>query len=313
MNIVIIGAGGIGCYYGAKLQQAGHNITYVARGAHLNAMRTHGLTVVHPEFSFNDTVNAASIDDLITHTQAVDFDLIILCIKGMHTKHIMETLHSWLNFSDDSPPVLSIQNGVSNEEVIAEHTSVNKTIGGLAIRIGGHVVSPGKIEATGVAQLVLGPWPNESLNSHLTKKVMVLVAEFNKAKIPTQFSQDIQLELWKKLLINNGVNPISALTNLDTKTLTSHVVYSDIVYRLMAETAAVARAEGINITEEDIAQMYQIISNLDGIKTSMLVDKEKGRELELEAISGIVTKKGQRHNIATPLTNLISALIQDKL
>ena len=205
---------------------------------------------------------------------------------------------------------MSLQNGVDNEPLIADVVGEKRTLGGLAVRIGGHIISAGKIEATGPAQIILGAWPNSfSCATQQEQVIDNFAKEFNEASIPTRVSSNIQHELWRKLIINNGVNPLSALTNLDTRALTSHPVLTKTVYQLMEEVAYVAKADNVELVKKDVDEMYDLICTFDAIKTSMLVDKEKGRPLELDAICGAVLNRAHRLGIETPVTELINALL----
>lgn len=311
MRFLIIGAGGIGAYYGARLMTAGHEVLFVARGEHLEAMRSHGLQVSHPDFSFAQAVDATDQQTLIADRQADDFDYIVLTIKAGASEEVMGFLQPWLSAA--RTPVISLQNGVDNETVIESRVGRERTVGGLAVRIGGHITQPGTIEATGVAQVVLGAWRRAAENPQLQQELEVLADCFNRASIPTTLTTEIQKELWRKLLINNGVNPLSALTRLDTRSLTSHPVFSRTVYRMMEETALAATADGVVLTPRDIDEMYQLICQFDAIKTSMLVDREKGRPLELEAISGAVVERCKRLGKEAPVTALIQALLLNAL
>ena len=313
MNIVIIGAGGIGCYYGARLQAAGHKVCLVARGEHLQVMQSRGLVVHHPEFEFDAAVDARSLEHLIQHSVIDEFDLVILCVKSTHTETTLMAIHGWLLDSHSKVPILSLQNGIDNEAEIEKHIGRARTIGGLAIKIGGHIAVPGRIEATGIAQIKLGAWPNLEVNPTNHEFMRTMAEHCKLAGIPTLITPDIQLELWKKLLINNGVNPLSALTRLDTKSLTRHPVYGDIVYRLMLETAELAKGDGVTISQPEIDDMYAVIRGFDAIKTSMLVDCEKGRELEIDAISGTLYQRSIDKKIPAPLTALIYSLVQDAI
>ena len=307
MRFLIVGAGGIGAYYGARLRAAGHEVLFLARGEHLEAMRTHGLRVTHPDFRFDQPVDAIDQASLIESRAADDFDLIVLTIKAGATASLMASLQPWL--SDSSTPLLSLQNGVDNESVIAASIGAERTVGGLAVRIGGHIVSPGVVEATGVAQVVMGAWKRASDNPPLQNRLQGVADAFNQASIPTTLSDDIQQALWRKLLINNGVNPLSALTRLDTRSLTAHPELTRTVYQLMEEAALAASADGVTMTRDDIDEMYRLICQFDAIKTSMLVDLEKGRPLELEAISGAVVERCKRLGREAPLSALIQALL----
>ncbi|MGB0283009.1 MAG: ketopantoate reductase family protein [Neptuniibacter sp.] len=306
MRIVIWGAGGIGCYYGSKLQLAGHEITYVARGDHLEAMQLKGLVVEHERLSFSGAVSAVDQTELLNNYNCDDFDLIVLTVKANATQEIISQSRHWL--SRGQTPVLSLQNGVENEQLIAEAVGNSRTLGGLAVRIGGHIQEPGVVTAKGIAQIVLGCWPSVAETNNTKYFTEKLVDTFNRAGIPTTHSEDIQKELWRKLLINNGVNPLSALTELDTKSITHDSVYKHVVYKMMEETALAARNHGVDITERDVDEMFNLISEFDAIKTSMLVDKEKGRPLELDGICGPVLRNTD--NGQALLTALISNLLK---
>ncbi|MFY0676716.1 MAG: 2-dehydropantoate 2-reductase [Neptuniibacter sp.] len=288
MNIAILGAGGIGCFYGAKLQAAGNPVTYIGRGEHLSALKSNGLTVQHSHFSFHKRVHAVDLSQWIKHTSCDDYDLIIFAFKSTETEKILSDIAEWL--TKGKCPVLSLQNGVDNEKLIADVIGEDRTLGGLAVRIGAHISRPGHINATGQAQVIFGQWPectDESLSS-IPLKILNLLTS---AKIDATLSGNIELELWRKLMINNGVNPLSALTGLNTKQLTSNPQYSGTVYKLMEETARAASYHNINFSKREIDEMFELISKFDAIKTSMLIDYETGGSLELDAICGAVIKR----------------------
>jgi 2-dehydropantoate 2-reductase len=308
MNYLIIGAGGIGCYYGARLQRAGHSVSYVARGDNLKAMQKNGLQVKHPDIDFLEKVEVFSIHELVKNKDCSYYDLIILTTKSGSTFSILEYLRDWLDTA--TTPFLSLQNGVDNESLISDVVGIKRTLGGLAVRIGGHIVSPGKIEAKGEAQIIIGYWPNTKDSAIEHNKFLVALAdELNSASIPTKISLDIKYELWRKLLINNGVNPLSALTGLDTKALTCHPVLTDYVYLMMKEVASVAKVDNVILSQVDIDEMYHLICSFDAIKTSMLVDKEKGRTLELDSICGAVLQRASMLGVETPITKLVNSLL----
>ncbi len=308
MRFLILGAGGIGCYYGARLLTAGHRCTFVARGDHLQALQARGLEVHHPEFNFAGAVDAIDMTSLINERHADDYDVALSCLKGGATAEIMELLSTWLGNTELK--LLSLQNGVDNEPLIAGKIGDARTLGGLAVRIGGHIVEPGIVHATGPAQIIMGPWPNSAEQPDAERFAQTLATQLNEAAVPTQVSADIRYELWRKLLINNSMNPLSALTGKDTRTLTSDPVLRPIIHAIMTETAKVALAEGVNLGVEDVEEMFELICGFDAIKTSMLVDREKGRPLELDGISGAVLSRARRLGIDTPLTALIHRLLE---
>lgn len=305
MKFLIIGAGGIGCYYGARLLQAGHEVTFVARGDHLAAMQQHGLSVIHEALQFQAAVDAIDTETLLAQRRCADYDLILLTLKSGTTEDWLASTREWLQSA--KTPVLSLQNGVDNEPLIAAVLGAARTLGGLAVRIGGHIIAPGHIEARGPAQVVMGRWPQQDAPD---AGLEALTDVLNAAQIPTRLTDNIRYELWKKLVINNGVNPLSALTGLDTRRLTADPVLGGKVYAMMQETALAARADGVSLTQADVDEMFALISQFDAIKTSMLVDREKGRPLELEEISGAVIRRCQQQGTSAPITELVQRLLQ---
>ncbi|WP_404417879.1 ketopantoate reductase family protein [Marinospirillum sp.] len=307
MRFLILGAGGIGCYYGARLQQAGHEVIYLARGEHLQALQNQGLQVDHEAFQFQEPVTAVDESTLLNGYQVGDFDLLLVCFKSQATADWLKLFQDWLKAG--TTPLLSLQNGVDNEPLLAEVVGQARTLGGIALRIGGHLEAPGVVTASGPAQVVMGCWPEDQGKSPTSAFIAELDKVFQQAGIPSRVTDRIAVELWRKLMINNAVNPLSALTHLDTQTLSRHPHFAQAVYALMQETAAVAAGEGLPIGEQDVEEMYELICNFDGIKTSMLVDLEKGRPLELDGISGSLLQRAKRLGLKLPVTSLVYALL----
>ncbi|MGO1500309.1 MAG: ketopantoate reductase family protein [Marinobacter sp.] len=312
LNILMIGAGGIGGYYGARLSEAGHRIVLTARGSHLAALQEKGLVVHYENRLMECRVPAVDHAVLIQNHQPSDFDVIVIALKSTATKAVLGELGPWMGQCE--VPILSLQNGVDNEPMIAQALGENRVLAGLALRIGGHIVEPGVVEAEGVAQIVMGEWPCVPSERDARRPLLeILQNAFEQAGIPTKVSDDIRYELWRKLMINNGVNPISALTGLDTQSLTRHPQLSRIVYGMMAETAAASKADGLELGKADVDEMFGLISSFNAIKTSMLVDKEKGRPLELDSIAGAVLRRSELLGIDASYTATVSALLENNL
>ncbi|MBY7874644.1 2-dehydropantoate 2-reductase [Vibrio fluvialis] len=308
MKFAILGAGGIGCYYAARLLNAGHDVVLVARGTHLEALQTQGLSLTHPDFSFAGKVNATDIAGICEHSNATDFDLLILASKGSTTAPILEQMQSWL--ASSPVPLLSIQNGVTNEQVIADALGVERTIGGLAVKIGAHVLKPGVVEATGMAQIDFGAWPNAAQNPAMQPFLNQLAIVFSDSGIPNQLYDDVSYALWRKLMINNAVNPITALTMKDTGVVTRDPVLRHTVHAIMQETARAASVAGVTMTDQDVDAMFELICQFDPIKTSMLVDREKGRPMEIHEICDPVIENCRQLGEPAYNTELISQLLQ---
>jgi len=293
----------------------GHQITLVARGSHLDAMKYQGLKLTHPEIDFHGPVEACSMDQLIDHYKPSHFDILLVCAKATATQVLSEQLESWFSTTGESTMIVSLQNGIDNEIQLAERVGAEHVIGGLAVRIGAHIVTPGHIEATGPAQVIWGIWHDTDAIADLdqTDSLLAWTKLFNDAHIPTKLVPDIKKELWLKLVINNGVNPISALTGLDTKELSHHPDLGPIVWGMMCEAAQAAVTDDVKLNNDDVKQMFTLIKEFDAIKTSMLVDFEMGRPLELDSISGVVIERCADLGLEAPYTRCIEALLRYRL
>lgn len=313
MNFAIIGAGGIGCYYAARLIQAGETVTLVARGAHLQAMQGQGLEVKHAELVFNQQVSAVSLDKWFETTRPEQLDVIVVCLKSMQTAGFARQLDAWLKKHPKSelPYVLSLQNGVDNEQQLSSVLPAGLVLGGIARRIGAHIVKPGVVESIGPAQVILGLWPNhQKISTKTEQRINEIARCFNSAEIPTEVSKDINKELWRKLIINNGLNPICTLLEKETGQVTPDVRLLPLIRGAMEESVLAAKANGVELSQEDLEDMLELISTFDSIKPSMLVDREKGRPLEIEEICGVVIKGCERMGKDAPYNRTIATLLR---
>lgn len=306
MKFLILGAGGIGSYFGARLINAGHEIIFVARAKQLEALQQKKLKLQHPEFCFSKKVIAYTIDE-IKSFDAHYFDAVLLTTKSTSTLTLAKHLQMWFANEKKIPYIVSLQNGVENEEILSESLNKQYIIAGLTRKIGAHIVSPAVISATGTAETILGSLEETKENQTFLKNIEQV---FNDAKIPIQISKNIKLELWKKLIINNGVNAICALLKKETGVIMHHEKLSKIVYGLMNETASAALNIGIKISKKEIDDMFTLITNFDSIKPSMLVDVENNREIELDEICNVVIKNCEAQGLDAPYTRTISILLE---
>lgn len=305
----IVGAGGVGSFYAMKLIAAGQRCTIVARGKRLEQLQEAGLRVFHE--SEHHTIScptACDLDQLFHQHSPKQFHSLALCTKSSSTKELARAIAGWFAQWNATCPVISFQNGMDNESSLAEAIPGDCVFGGLAVKIGAHLTSDGSVDATGPGELIVGAWPKGS-----PEKVPPAVpSAFEQSGVPIRISDNIQRELWLKLAINNGVNPLSALTGLDTRRLSRDLPFAPIVYSLMKEVAIAASAEEVLLSKQDVEDMYNLIRSFDAIKTSMLVDHEQGRALELDAICGAVMSRHQRLGLDAPYTRMVYLLLSEK-
>ena len=276
-------------------------------------MKRKGLTVVHDGETRHQAVTACSHAELQSASQADDFDVIVVALKATQTKALLNELGSWLTFG--KTPVLSVQNGVDNEPMLASVVGQARVWGGLSVRSGGEISQPGVATTTGIYKIIMGPWP---ASNTLPTNLMALASLWQSQHIPLEVSEDIRKELWKKLIVNCGVNPLSAVTRQKTYALTHQPELAQKVYCAMQETGRAAAYDGVEISPAEVDDMFSLIKSFNSIKTSMLIDLEKGRELELDAILGSVIARcrmlGKPAQITESLwTELTSKPLPDSL
>lgn len=304
---MILGAGGVGSYYGAKLLDGGCEVLFVARADHLKALKQDGLKLSSSTYSFEGQVRAYSFEEL-SQGELEDTDVIILAVKSTATKEISQRLNPIYLSCKKQPYILSIQNGVENEEVLCEYFPKQKIIGGLTRKIGAHIIKPGVVEVAGSAvETIIGAWEKQIDDEKILEAI---ASDLKNSNLKCEVVEDMKLELWKKLLINNGVNAICALLHVKTGVVMHHEKISKIVYGLMNEAAIAGQKVGVRISKEDVNTMFNLISNFDSIKPSMLVDREFKRPLEINEICGIVIRYCEALGQDAPYTRTIATLLE---
>lgn len=306
MNIIVIGTGGIGTFYGMKLLEQNHSVTFVARGKNLEYLKSNSLKLTHPNFEIEKKVNVISMEEL-NKINSDDIDMVFLTTKSMATKEISAQLQKWIENKKHIPYFISLQNGVENEDIMCEYLPKEYVIGAITRLIAAHIITLGHVDSTGEVQTVIGAlYPNEENQSFLEK----LKTQLDKTNTTTILTQNIKLELWNKLIINNGVNAICALLEEKSGTLINHKKSSKIVHGLMSEAALASKAVGLNISQEGANKMFELMKGFDSIKPSMWIDTQNNRDLELNEICGVVIRNCEKQGLDAPYTRSVSTLLE---
>jgi 2-dehydropantoate 2-reductase len=295
MKILIVGAGAVGGYMGGRLAKAGKAVTFMARGAHLQALQKDGLTIHGAEESFTLPVAAVAQPE-----PAETFDLVLYCVKGYDLEGaIRQTRHA----VSGNGMVLSLLNGVESEDVLAGAFGAERVIDGIAF-IGSRMERPGVILQSVRAALTLG-----ELNGQETDRILRLKSLFEKAGIPVRLSREIRRDRWRKLVWNAGFNPVCALTGLSAQEVLKSGPLRVTLIKAMEEVAAVAEALGYPLGEDVVQKQVESTERAGGeIIPSMLQDRRRSKPLEAESISGVVVRKGEGAGVATPINQVLYAL-----
>lgn len=298
MKILVMGAGAVGCYYGGRLVQAGHDVTFVARGENLRTLRSAGLTVtsVHGDFHL-PRVSA------IEHVEERGAcDLVLVCVKSYDTAQAAEALRSAVG---PDTLVLSLQNGVENEDILARTLQTANVLGGM-VYIGAELVSPGVVVHTFSGRLVFG-----ERNGERTPRVEHLEQIFLETGLQAELSSDITTTLWDKLMWNAAFNAVATLTRSTVGEVLGNRQTRLLIRDTMREVIAVAQAQGLNLrasrAEEHIKSSQS--PAMAAFATSMAQDFARGKRLEYDALNGAVVRAGQRSHVSTPLNQIFCALL----
>jgi 2-dehydropantoate 2-reductase len=288
MNIVVFGAGGVGGYFGGKLAQAGNDVTFIARGKHLQAIKSNGLLIKSIQGDFK--VHPKVTDDV---TNIKNPDLVILGVKSWQVEDVAVQLKPIIR---EHTMVLPLQNGADNADKLKAVLPHENVLAGLC-KIVSRVESPGIIDHFAFdPEIVFGEYDNEN-----SKRVQNLSMLFDNAGIKNKVSEDIHLDIWKKFLFIATVSGIGALTRVEFGAMRDDEHIRQIMYQTANEIVAVANAKGIELTNDDIEMILKIVDNLNAKTTaSMQRDIMDGRPSELDNFNGYIVRQGKELHITTP-------------
>jgi 2-dehydropantoate 2-reductase len=291
MNIVVIGAGGVGGYFGGKLAKAGNNVTFIARGKHLKAIKNNGLQV--KSINGNFIVRPNVTDDISTISNP---DLVILGVKSWQVGEVAKQLKSVIN---KNTMVLPLQNGADNADKLRVILPNENVLAGLC-KIVSRVEAPGIIDHFAFdPEIVFGEYDNET-----TQRVQEVSKLFDNGGIKNTISKDIHLDIWKKFLFIATISGIGALTRVEFGALRDDEHIRQIMYQTANEIVAIANAKGISLTNDDIEMILKVVDNLNGKTTaSMQRDIMDGRPSELENFNGYIVRQGKEFHITTPVNS----------
>lgn len=297
MKMLIMGAGGVGGYFGARFAQAGHEVIFVARGPHKDAIAAGGLQV-RSERGDVTVRDAGVTDDPAT---AGICDIVLMCTK---LRDLGEAVQAIRPAVGPGTAVISLQNGVGKERLLVEAVGEAAVMGGVS-QIASVIAEPGVIRHTGtMAKLLYG-----ELDGAVTDRLRAFdVAAQAAPGFDAHRSDDIELDIWGKF---SFLAPFASITSLHRQPigpLRSDPEVRSELEALIAEAVAVGRAEGLAFGPERESDLIEFVDGLpEGMKSSMLHDLEAGKPLEVEWLTGAVCRYGRTHGIATPAANRIYA------
>ena len=297
VKILIMGAGAVGAYFGARLRASGEDVVLCARGENLRAIREHGLDLTSIRGDLRIDVTATDMP-----RDFAPYDLILFCVKAYDTDAAAQAISGCL---EPGGAILTLQNGVENEAKLAAIFGRDAVMGGNA-RVGVEMVAPGKIVHLSTGHIDFG-----ELDGRETDRAKKIADVFQRAGILGEISADIMTARWDKLIWNGALNTVTTLTRRRVGEVLDDPEGMKLLRVLMGEIVNVARAEGAKLSDDRIdAYIAHSQKNLRALKTSTQQDLERGKPLEYEALSGAVVRAARRHNLSVPAVETIYTLLR---
>jgi 2-dehydropantoate 2-reductase len=298
MRTLIYGAGAMGSLVGGLLAQK-YDVTLLGREPHMAVIPETGLKIT----GLNDiVVNPNSITNLSDLPQEFQPELIILTVKSYDTQKILPELQ---NIIHDNTLVLSLQNGLDNEQYLKNAFPDNTIVGGVTCH-GVTYMEPGHVYHAGTGETQIGVYGGDN-----TEQTTELANMLNDIGIEVSVTDNIEGEIWAKVAVNASINPITAITGLKNGFLLKIPELTKLLEATCKEVIRVAKASNVKLPSCDILEKTKnVVRNTAGNKSSMLQDIERGKRTEIDSINGAVVNIGNDHNTPTPVNESLTTLVK---
>lgn len=294
MRITVFGTGGVGGYFGGRLARAGEDVTFIARGEHLRAIRANGLKV---DSTAGDFViyPAKATDDV---SEVGEIDLVIMGVKAWHVPDAARAIKPIVGANTT---VLPLQNGVEAVPQLVDELGRDNVVGGLC-RIVSFVVEPGHIRHAGFTpSIIIG-----ELDNQRTGRIVGIEQVFKRAGLEITIAVDIQVALWMKFLFIASFSGVGAMANAPAGVIRSDPNRRTQILKAMEEIYALAHARGINLPPNSIDTVMRAVDALpEDATSSMQRDIAAGKPSELEAQNGAVVRMAHEIGVSVPTHTLI--------
>jgi 2-dehydropantoate 2-reductase len=301
MRFAVLGSGAVGGYYGARLAQAGHEVTFLARRQHLAAIRARGLEIRSPLGDF--VVKAAATDN---PAEVGPVDTVLFAVKTYDNGAALPMLKPLVG---PETAVLTLQNGVDSVDEVAAVAGERAVLGGAAY-VATALSSPGVIEQTGThRRIVFG----ETFGRHasLTPRVERLSAAMLAADIQAEPKADARTPLWEKFIYLAPFAGFTGAARLPIGPLWSLPRFRELFLEAVGEVERVARAEGVPVSGTAREEITRYVDALPpATRSSLLIDLQQGKPIEVEALPGSVSRRGMRAGVATPIMTTLYAVLK---
>jgi 2-dehydropantoate 2-reductase len=301
-QVVVVGAGAVGSYFGAKLALAGHPVRLIAREAHVTAIQASGLRLHQ-----GGQVEVVQLDASTELAAVRGADLVLFCVKSTDTEAVARGIAPWL---DTDALVMSLQNGVENAPAIAR--IVQRPVVPTVVYVATALPGPGEVSHHGRGDLVAGPLDAAAgRDAVLTRRLEALAAHFAAAGVPVRLSAEVVSELWSKLMINCAYNAVSGLAQATYAELAMQPEVVELQEAVVAEVVALAAAEGVPMAlPAALEAMHAIARAMPGQRSSTAQDMARGKPSEIDHLNGFVARQSQALGLPAPVNQTLHALVK---
>lgn len=302
MRIAIVGSGAVGGYFGAKLAQSGNDVTFIARGKHLAAIRAGGLRVRSPKLG-DFTAKAAAEEDT---ARVGPVDLAIFAVKAYDNQTALPLLKPLIG--KDSV-VLTLQNGVDSVDDVASVAGDGHVLGGTTY-VATALEEPGLIVQTGVHRSVIFGEVFAD-RGRITPRVQRIVDVMTPADIQVTAVADGRVPIWDKFVYLAPFSGFTGAARLPIGAIWKYPHVRDMFYAAAREVAALAKAEGVAISPNRWDTLREYMDNIPPTtRSSLLIDLEMGKRIEVEALQGAAVRRAAQHGVDMPIINTLYAVLK---
>jgi 2-dehydropantoate 2-reductase len=302
MKIAILGSGAVGGYYGARMARAGHDVTFVARGAHLDAIRNRGLEIRSP--ALGDFVLKAQAEDQTTRVGVVD--LVLLAVKTYDNPTALPLLGPMLG---SDTVVLTVQNGVDSSSEVAAYAGEARTLGGTTY-IATALEAPGVIVQTGTHRRIVFGEVYGSL-PRTTERVQRIQEALAAADIQAEAVGDGRVPIWEKFVFLAALAGFTGAARLPIGPVWADPFTQTLFIAGCREIEAVARAEGVPVAADVVDRIVPYVNAIPGsMRSSLLIDLQAGKRIEVEALQGTVVRRAAALGVPTPIVSTLYSVLK---
>ena len=301
-RIAVLGAGAVGCYFGGMLARAGAPVTLIGRPPHVAAITRHGLFFEGLHFQQQIPVSAS------TQISAVhDAEIVLFCVKTLATEEAAKSLVPHLA---PSAAVISLQNGVDNVERIRSAAKIDAFAA--VVYVAAAMTAPGRVKHSGRGDLILGDLPGRAeKDGGRLSQLQRIASLFERAGVPCRVSENVEGELWMKMIINCAYNAISALGRAKYHRAGGNPWTRKVMIEAVEEALAVARAAGVRLPEVNMVETaLEISKSMANATSSTAQDLARGKRTEIDSLNGYLVRRGAELGVATPVNQTLHALVK---